>query len=659
MSPWLEATVPFVIAVVVVIGPGLLVGSAAGARSWHRWALAAPITFTAAGVGAIVLALVGLPYTVTTFAGTVLVIAIAAWAIRYAARRRGAAWSTSAGSRQSERAPEAPRWARPAAIAAGVLIAVSTISARLLGGIGSPTAIAQLFDNVFHLNAIGLVHSSGNGSSLTLGNLTEASRGFYPAGFHDVVALVVGLGVDDVSVALNVVSILLASAVWPISLMFLTTRLFGNRAEIIVMTGVCAGLFAAFPYRLFSFGVLYPFMAGLTMLPVLIALVIEFFRTNPSTPSARLVPLAALAATVPGIALTHPSVVVAGLVLGTPYVVASAFRVISARADGDGAKLHTTLAVAYVVGTIVVFLLVRPPLSTAPWDPIQDPRAAVGSIFLMSPGTGLIGWALIPLFAVGAVHAVRRLRQFGGILATAAIGAVLYFASAAMWHPLVRDILAGVWYRDTERVSALFAIACLPLVILGAATIVRGAARGLRRVVPRSTSGVRTLSALIVVAVMIVAVGQRGALAQAQTWLGQSFGQAGVEPLLSEDERALLEELPDIVPADEVVLGDPSTGASLTPAFSDREALAPHIFGERSPQERLLLNRWDRAGVDPAVCDVVHELHAYWALDFGTDGVLGSDRPEIYGLDQLEGAPGIIEVARVGDAILYEAVACR
>lgn len=656
MLPWADALVPFIAAASVIFIPGLLISSAAGATGWHRWALAAPLTFTVAGVSAIAYELVGIPFTTASFGAAAAALSVVTWLVARLLRRRFSADVAAS----SQTARQRPARTMLFATAAGLIIPVVMISYRLLRGIGSPTAIAQLFDNVFHLNAVALIAASGKGSSLTLGNLTEASRGFYPAGFHDVVAVVMGLGVTDVSIALNVVSITMASLVWPISFMFLATRIFGSRAQVITAAGLSAWLFAAFPYRLFSFGVLYPFMAGLTMLPVLIALVIEFFGRKAPRRAARPATTACIVAAAPGIALTHPSVVVAALVLATPFVVSAMARALRPGPGEDRDRLSLILGGAYVVGTIISFAVIRPPLSTAPWDPTQSPREAAGAIVLMSPGTSLIGWVLIPLAAVGLVVAIRRPGRHGAILASAAIGSILYFASAAMWHPLVRDLLVGVWYRDTERVSALFAIACLPLIVLGTLTLIDVTSRLVLRAVPRATARTGLVAAVIIVGMVIVVIGQRGALAQAGSWLSQSFGQAGAQPLLTDDERALLDEVPDFVPQDEVVVGDAATGASLTPAFSDREALTPHIFGARSDEEELLIERWRRAGVDPQVCEVIDDLKAYWALDFGTDGVLlGNERPDPYGLQRLDDAPGIAEVARVGDAVLYEAVACR
>lgn len=656
MLSWADAILPFVVAVAVIFVPGLLVGSAAGATRWHRWALAAPISFTIAGLGAVLFALIGVPFTTLSFAVSVVVVSVVVWGVRRLLGRRLAVTAVDAPIEQAD-AP-APAWVMPVALIVGLGVSAGMIGTRLLRGIGSPTAIAQLFDNVFHLNAVALIFSSGNGSSLTLGNLTDASRGFYPAAFHDVTAVVMGMGVSDVSVALNVVSITMAALVWPVSLVFLATRLFGARPQVVVVAGLCGWLFAAFPYRLFSFGVLYPFMAGLTMASVLVALVVEFFRARAAR--GRALAAAGIVAAAPGIALTHPSVVVAALVLASPFVIRALVEEISHRGDQGRDKSRLALGTAYLLGTFAAFMVIRPPLSTAPWDPTQSPREAVGSIALMSPGTGNIGWMLIPLAAVGVVTAIRRPRSHGVVLSMAAIGATLYFASAAMWHPLVRDLLAGVWYRDTERVAALFAIACIPIVLLGTLTIFDSAARAWGRIAPGRARSAQTIIVLVVIGAVILVVGQRGAIAQAQSWLSISFGQAGTQHLLTDDERELLEEVPEFVPPGDVVLGDAATGASLTPAFSDRKALTPHIFGARSREEKILLNRWEQAGTDPRVCQIIRDLHAYWALDFGTDGVLlGNERPELYGLDQLDDSPGIVEVARVGDAVLYEAAACR
>ena len=84
-----------------------------------------------------------------------------------------------------------------------------------------------------------------------------------------------------------------------------------------------------------------------------------------------------------------------------------------------------------------------------------------------------------------------------------------------------------------------------------------------------------SISTVLVAGVLLVA-STFGPLPQAQEWIRQSFGHDG-QALLTDDERALMTSVHELVPTDGVVVGDPFTGASLTPAFAQRTALAPEI----------------------------------------------------------------------------------
>lgn len=673
MPSWFSALPAFAVTLLVFFAPGGLIASLAGARGLRRWALAAPITFTIAGVGAILLEFVGVPFTLLGVIVLTMLVAIAVVLVRLLLRRRG--WiPTSTLGAPADTAPAdiiaAPGKGRVVIwtlIAAGFGYAAAALGWRIMAGIGGPESIAQLFDNVFHLNAVHLITDTGVGSSLILGNLTEASRGFYPAALHDIAALIVTAGGFDVPTVLNTTAITLAAVVWPISAVFLTTRLFGARPAVVVLTAVLAPAIGAFPYRLLSFGVLYPFHAALVMLPVVLALLVELFGAGRVKTPPVVVSVLALIAVVPGVALAHPSAIVAALVFSIPFVIVRIVWAIRTRRDA-GPRVTAAVLIAcgvYAVGTLGAFLVVRPPLSTAPWDPSQSNKEALGAILSVSPSYTTLDWALLALCLIGIAGACMRLPRYWPILALYGIGAALYFASAALPAGGLRDLLSGVWYRDTIRLSALLVIAAFPLLVLGALTITRAVARLLARLQPGTSveaprATILRLGAAVLVALVIIPVTHRGPMAEAQRWLGESYGQTGGSALVDEDERALLDEVADLVPADGVVVGNPVTGASLVYALGDRKTLAPHIFGYRSPDEQYLLDRWDEAGTDPKVCEIIERLGAYWALDFGSHGVLGESDDRLPGTDGLsEGPPpGITEIARVGDVALFEATAC-
>jgi len=660
MSSWLEALPAMIAAGVVLFVPGGLVAAAAGARGYRLWAVATPLSFTLAATAAILFSALGISFTIASFGALSILVAAVTFAVRRWIQRKSFA------EVHPLHAPTAldlrrRTWGMAVAVGAGLLIGSVMIGGRLLIAIGAPTEIAQLFDNIFHLNATAIIHQTGVGSSLTLGNLTPASAGFYPAALHDMAALVMGLGVEDVAVALNAVPILLACLVWPLSLTFLTTRLFGMRADVVVFTGLVSGSLAAFPFRMFSFGVLYPFLAGMAMIPVIIALVVELFGMSRSSRTSFLGISVTLAAIGPGIALTHPSVVIAATVFTAPFAVDLLLRECR---KAPPSAWGIALGSAYLVVSAALFVLIRPALDTAPWQPTEDYRQAIGSIVSVSPGTGAMSWLAIVLLLAGLAVAARHPRRYWPTVGTFVIAGAIYFGAAALAHPALRDFVSGVWYRDPERAGALLAVAASPVLVLGAASIARLTRRGLSQLRAMGSDVAMHAASITVVAVLGIASSLFGPLPQAQDWVRQSFGHDG-QALLTDDEHALLLRTRDLVPIDGVIVGNPLTGASLTPAFSGRAALAPHVFGQRTDAESYLLQHWSQAGRDPAVCPLIAELNAYWAIDFGDQGVYRGQISVLRGTEDLAaiaGKPGsgaaITEIARVGDAGLFEASAC-
>ncbi|WP_052460569.1 DUF6541 family protein [Microbacterium gorillae] len=649
MAGWLTATPALIVATIVLFVPGLAILASSGVRGLRLWALAAPVSVALIGVTAIVLEPLGMRFTPLSAALATAIVAVIAFGARRLLVRR---WPRRTfGEAASDPAPT--RWGRVVMVL-GLVLGASVMAVRLMRAFGSPEAVAQLFDNIFHLNAIAIIAATGHGSSLTIGNLTPASAGFYPAGFHDAAALVLASGLSDTPAALSATALVLCSVAWPLGLAYLGTRLFGTRPMVFVAVGVLAPGLTAFPYRMLSFGVLYSFLAALTLLPALWAVLLELFGTTRTPPLPILSAASLTAAVAVGVGLCHPSVIVATLLLAAPWAIARWIRALRDRTD---VGIITALVAVYLVGTVVVFLKARPQLTAAPWDASQSWKQAARSVALLSPTTMTTSWALVGLLAVGAVAAVVTWRRSWPMLAAYVVMAGFYVAAATVPAGPIRDFLVGVWYRDTERLTALLMIAAVPLLIGGAVVVGDGVAALVRRL---GREPVPLIAAAVVVTLLAIPVQLSGAR-EGASWVAVAFGQTGSTALLSPDERVVLARVAEIVPAGDVVVGDPITGASLTPAFSGRMALAPHVFGTRTPDEQYLLDHWDEAGTNPEVCRIIREKKAYWALEFGRKGVLGGTADRISGADALTPKPpvGITLVTRVGEAALFEATACR
>jgi hypothetical protein len=120
---------------------------------------------------------------------------------------------------------------------------------------------------------------------------------------------------------------------------------------------------------------------------------------------------------------------------------------------------------------------------------------------------------------------------------------------------------------------------------------------------------------------------------------------------------ALLERLPEHVPAGSVIAGNPYTGTALAYAIGGRQVLMPHILVDVSDDAATINDHLADAESMPAVCDAAEALDVRFVLDFGEREVHGGSHP-LAGLEDLEESGAVRLVDSQGDARLYEVTAC-
>jgi hypothetical protein len=676
---WWETLPTFAATILVYFLPGLLILAAAGVRRLNLAALAAPVSASVAGSVAIVLPYLGLPFNPVSYFSFSVLLAVLVLALRYSIRHRthgnglGKFLEANAPMESSGGSAWVTRWAIPFAVVFPAVI----ITARYVAGFGSPDSFSESFDNIYHLNAVRHIAETQNGSTLTLGNLTEASQTLYPAAMHDAMALVLMLGAPSVMVAVNVGTIVTGAIVWPLACIFLISRVVGYRPVPLIAAGVLSAGFSSFPYLMVAYGVLYPYHAALAILPVALGLAAESLGMSRGPSEWKLPPLLALGATLPGLALSHPSAAVGLLVLISPIVVASLARLWSGNRSGLVTKAHakkwSLLTAMYFVATLAIWVTVRPDLASAGWTAIQTNARAVGEVLGSAPMGATTAWLLLILTIAGFCVIVSDLGRYWWIAGIYLIGAVLYIVASSWSDGDVRNFLTGVWYRDSNRLAALLPMVTLPVAVLGAEWIVKRVSKialALSQTPDRLPRPTRQLlqrtgskSGVIAGGLVLIALGvgaQGGSLSSVQERLTTVFTTTEESRPLTKDDVALFGELTNIVPPDDMIVANPRTGASLAYAFSGRRVIAPHIFGTRTDQERLLLEHWGEAAYNERVCPAIREMDAYWALDFGTDEIFTPQGEPHLGLRDLpdNSAPGMELVKEVGDSRLFRVTAC-
>ena len=367
-------------------------------------------------------------------------------------------------------------WLARLAIPAAVIFPALIIGWRYATGFGTPDSFSQTFDNIYHLNAVRYIADTHNGSTLTLGSLTDASRGLYPAAMHDSMALVLMLGAPSVMAVVNVGSIVIGALVWPLACIFLISRIVGYRPIPLLTAGVLSAGFSAFPYLMVSVGVLYPNHAALAILPAVLGLGIEVLGMSRTPPTAVWPPVlgpgrnGSRAGSVPPERLCGP--------VGLPGSGGCRWPDqgrLATRA-GTASKAHSwrwsAFTLAYLVITLAVWKYIRPDQGTAGWTPFETNARSLGGILGSAPMGTTTAWVMLLLTIIGLYVVARQLRRYWWVAGMYAVGGVLYLVVSS-WHDgSFRNFLTGVWYTDSFRLAALLPVVTLPVVVLGAEWLV-------------------------------------------------------------------------------------------------------------------------------------------------------------------------------------------
>lgn len=650
MGEWIAQAPALIASIVVVFGPGLLIAGASGVRGLALWALAPAIGTTALTGSALVFGLVGVPWRPLPAAAAVVGLAAVAWVVRRALRLPPV----------PVRRPDGLR----AILVAGLVVGALYTALRLGLYITDPTAISQTNDAAFHLSALRFAIDTGAASPLEISRVIGATS-FYPSGWHVLAALVPQATGASIAVAANTVSIVLGAVVWPLGVAYLVRTLAGTLAAAV--SAALAGFVPAFPLLLVQWGVLYPQLLAVSVLPAALGAVVGASslregRARGPAGTARLVII--VAAAVAAIAVAQPSVLLAWAVAACAFGV-SAVILSRSRMSRRALVLAWVAVTAGLVATGLAWWFFSRSVSVT-WPPSVGKGGAllevVANAYLGYPPAIVVS----ALAIVGVVVSVLtpRLRW---LVAVWLVFSGLYFTAAAIGSPVLRALLVGAWYEDPYRLAALTPVATVPLAGIGAAWLTLFVVRRVRRVrdvegarLPEPTRG-QSGAAIAVIAVvgavtLVVApqIDRRDVFVHR---VDPNLYAVSADSFLSADELAILQQLDDFVPEDAVVLANPGTGAAFGYAVSGRNVLPRTWAPPADPAYAVLWTSLRDVASDPAVCESLDAFGARYVLDFGP----GEEYPGRWimpGFTGIDGQPGFELLDRRGDASLWRVTAC-
>jgi hypothetical protein len=649
--PWLTLLAASAVVALTAIVPGLAAGLVLRLRGLTLWALAAPFGLSIVAVASVILPLVHVAWSLWA----VLVFGAISIALVGVVRMllRRSTWP------RVESKDRASGWWTVGGLAA----AAAAITIQVVLSVGTPDAVSQTFDNVFHLDAIRYILQTDNASPLWIGTMTSPSGGlpFYPDAWHALGALVVSVTGVSIPVAANAITVVFGALVWPAGAMLLARTLFGYRRAITIGAAVASCALPAFPLLMITYGVLFPFFLGLAVLPAAVVAAVQLLRLGEHDANPWWVWIVVVVGCLPGLTLAHPGAFMAWLAMvAVGAVVASVFYFASR--PPRRAVIGTVVALAVFAGLAGMALWVlRPPDAARTWPIIMTVGQAFGEAL-----TASMYWAPVSIMAVflitGFVSSIR-LRTRSAVFAGSAfvVAGALYIICASLPYWTLRDLFVGAWYDNTPRLAAIMPMTIVPLAALGMAKAWDLATHLLARrggSSPRTAPSAAVRTIAIVAGLLVIVGWTQWAMRDAVRGANFTYAATNTAPLLTADELALIDRVDKHVPANAIIAGSPWTGTSLVYALADRRVLMPHIFTDTTKDTDLINTRLRDATPGSAVCKAVQREHVRYVLDFGTQEVHGAHH-DFGGVSDLKGSSAVRLIDSQGkNARLYQIVAC-
>lgn len=637
---WTPIVLPTIAAALTLVAPGLLIAWAAGYRLSTACATAPVFSIGCLALSGVASGVAGVawrPWVAgTTTAVIVLLVLVSCRPVR-AARSRGSAPSTSP------------------------YLAACIVSALMIGWFSTrmllaPESISQTWDATFHLNEVRWILDSGHASSLA--NDMSGTPGFYPLAWHQFVALVMQLtGVKSIPLATNAAIIASSAVAWPLGAIGLAHHVLGRNAALIA-GAVAAALCPAFPYAMASYGVLYPNLLAIALLPGSFIILLTYLAQTKGGGVAMRCRLAIpVLGSLAALALAHPNSLLTWLLAVEAMTVLSLVQQLRLNgAAGITPARWSTTAVVCALFALGWWRL-RPPFETAGWPPTETGAQALGEGILLAPSNLAVIWIVTVPVVIGLLLSARSASlQWVGALHVCSL--LLYVMASSMSHSSIRYLFSGGWYNDAHRLGSALAVTAVPLAALGATwcwdrftaymtsghPISGGQARSRILAVPA-----------IAAAVMLIMTQDPGVRHSAEV-LSSAYTMTPQSASVSDDEYRLMKRIGDEVPADTTVAVGPYSGGPLLYAIAGVNTTFKHAFYDDTPDAEQVIEHLDEAAYNPEVCPALKRLGAQYALFLPGPQLAG--RPMSPGFEHLDTASGFELVDSEGDAALYRITAC-
>lgn len=540
----------------------------------------------------------------------------------------------------------------------------------------NPQEPLHRWDPMMHANAIQLIEQNERASyfnSFTRLFGIDTSPTNYMAGWHGLVSLVAAS--HTIIPAINSFN-LLANLIWVSGLLLLALVLgfsAHQRSGILIMT---TAIFA-FPTLLFSAYPPLPNAFSNSLLPALMAGTITAsryvaWRKNLATVGAQLIIFAVIFS---GLVLIHPNALLSFAVLILPIALLATKKIYTEVLTTSRARLIYIGSILATIGMAIFLIFALPFIRNSFLGLLNAQNArsfnyshlsyALSSTLLSRPDFAMSDGKIYPICTIiicsmGAIAlllgiiSVLKTHRYRWIFCSYLLITALVFTAFLQGGPLFS--LASLWYAYPNRLLAAQAI---PLILLGgigiSATLERYEYQRKRkgRKVSHKFFIYAALTSMVIASLLTFPV--RFFLVS-YAW-GETKSSTNI---MSKEELAMLRQLPQVLPKNARVLGEPLNGSAYVMAISGIDTVYPQGYIRPSNYREIYVSTHLSAiDSDPRVCELINELkitHIYY--DRERSGLMGTRLPTV-GLSSVDLSKGFTKVAEGGSAAVYHIDACK
>jgi hypothetical protein len=625
--------------------PGLVLGAAIRLRGWLLAAAAPLLTFGVVSLGVPVLGGLGIRWNTLDVALWTLVLSAAgfglAFAVQRLAARRHPDWAEQ--DADTARPRRTPR--EHLLMGAGVFVGSAVGIVTFLRGARGLNQVQQGWDAPFHANLVRWIAEHGDARPSTVGtiaNLPNQTDYFYPDTYHALLALVFDKAGLAMMPTLNMAALTVILCV-PIGVAAMC-HVWRMPPLGVAAAAAVSVSFTNFPYDSLWRGPLWPYVAGVAMIPAALALARLLLE-----PRGIAGPVA-IGIGVAGLIGLHTSVAFVVVVYFLLILLAVLFRFERIDWRRSAPSLIATVGLAVVCGLPLALpsLYNAGGVTSAFWASDATVSGGFGETITFSPMAAFPQWWIgVPAF-VGICLMVRHRRMLWMVAAYVVFGG-LFAATVSTESPLIHT-LTGIFYNDHWRIGALVPLAGAVAFGEFAETAARWFARRAAGRLPKLSPIALTTVGVVLLALVVGGLSRGGYIGRnaARLQLNYSGG-----PTVSNDEREAFTWLAARVAPGEHVMNDKSDGSVWMYALNGIQPIEWTFYGAEydSPAGYLsvYLNDIDKY---PAVRKTLTDLKVRYV--FLGKGKVTTTTPRGVGLDHLESGTGFKLVFSNPGAQVYE-----